>query len=197
MTLEHRGRALHGTVLVLAVGLLCLDAARANAKGPHGSAFPEVVEAQGVSFTLVGTGVLRWKLLFRPYAAAFWVADGDGNPADFAADKPKRLEIEYYYAFKAGDFAWATWEGMAASSDSESIEHMRARIERFNALYRDIRPGDRYAITYVPGRGTELALNGEALGTVEGPDLAAGLFGIWLGEKPLSDSLKAQLLTRR
>jgi hypothetical protein len=42
-----------------------------------------------------------------------------------------------------------------------------------------------------------LALNGEALGAVEGPDLAAALFGIWLGEKPLSDSLKAQLLARR
>jgi hypothetical protein len=63
-------------------------------------------------------------------------------------------------------------------------------------LYRDVKPGDRYALTYVPGVGTELALNGTRLGTVAGADFAAAVFAIWLGPKAIDDSLKTQLLGR-
>ena len=47
------------------------------------------------------------------------------------------------------------------------------RIDRMNRHYRDIKPGDRYALTFIPGRGTELSLNGTALVTIEGDDFAA------------------------
>ncbi len=57
-----------------------------------------------------------------------------------------------------------------------------------------MKPGDRYAFTYLPERGTELSLNGEPLGTLPGVDLAKALFAIWLGEVPLDDSLKQALL---
>jgi hypothetical protein len=40
-------------------------------------------------------------------------------------------------------------------------------------------------------------LNGTPLGVVEGADFAAAYFAIWLGPKPISDSLKAQLLEAR
>jgi hypothetical protein len=49
-------------------------------------------------------------------------------------------------------------------------------------------------LTYIPGKGTELALNGESKGVVEGDDFAAALFSIWLGSKPISESLKKELL---
>jgi hypothetical protein len=49
-------------------------------------------------------------------------------------------------------------------------------------------------LTYIPGKGTELTLNGKSKGTVEGADFAAALFSIWLGPKPISESLKKELL---
>jgi hypothetical protein len=58
-----------------------------------------------------------------------------------------------------------------------------------------VKPGDRYALTYVPGVGTELALNGTTLGTVEGADFAAAVFAIWLGPQAIDESLKTQLHT--
>jgi len=39
-----------------------------------------------------------------------------------------------------------------------------------------------------------LALNGRALGSVEGADFASALFSIWLGKHPFDASLKQQLL---
>lgn len=49
-------------------------------------------------------------------------------------------------------------------------------------------------MTYVPGKGTELTLNGDPLGTIEGADFAAALYAMWLGDKPMNQSFKRQLL---
>jgi hypothetical protein len=52
-------------------------------------------------------------------------------------------------------------------------------------------------LTYIPGRGTELALDGRPKGVIGGADFAAAVFAIWLGPKPLNKSFKAQLLERQ
>ena len=56
--------------------------------------------------------------------------------------------------------------------------------------------GDRYALSYVPGQGTELTLNGRRLVLVEGADFARVYFAIWLGERPLDDGMRDRLLAR-
>ena len=77
------------------------------------------------------------------------------------------------------------------------LERLRGRLERLNAAYRDVKPGDRYALTYLPGRGTELSLNGSPLTVIEGADFAAAYFGIWLGRRPIDEKLKRELLKGR
>ena len=62
-------------------------------------------------------------------------------------------------------------------------------------MYRDVEPGDRYRLTYEPGRGTTLSHNGQRLGTIEGADFAADYFGLWLGADPLSESFRDELLS--
>jgi hypothetical protein len=79
----------------------------------------------------------------------------------------------------------------------ERYEALRARIQAINALYRDVEPGDRYALSYAPGHGTELALNGEVLGRIPGADFAAAYFAIWLGDDPIDAPLRTQLLSER
>ena len=71
-------------------------------------------------------------------------------------------------------------------------ENLRGKID---ALYQDVEPGDRYALTYVPGAGTELAKNGEPLGVIPGADFASAYFAIWLGDDPIDASLRDQLLS--
>ncbi|MFM8357803.1 MAG: chalcone isomerase family protein, partial [Verrucomicrobiota bacterium] len=68
--------------------------------------------------------------------------------------------------------------------------------DRLNRAYRDIRPGDRYTLTYLPGRGTTLRLNDTELVTIEGADFAGAYFRIWLGDDPISPALRDQLLGR-
>ena len=109
-------------------------------------------------------------------------------------DVPKRLEIAYKYGFEAADLRKATIDGIRNNVDAATFAELAEPIAAMNALYRDVEPGQRYAITYVPGVGTELALDGEVLGVVPGAAFGSAVFGIWLGPKPFDDALRDTLL---
>jgi len=64
----------------------------------------------------------------------------------------------------------------------------------FNRLYRNVRPGDRYAITYIPGKGTTLELNGKVEGTVEGELFSKALFSIWIGKNPIDRDFRKKIM---
>ena len=70
----------------------------------------------------------------------------------------------------------------------------RLELEEFNTFYQDVQPGDRYALTYRPGSGTELSLNGTPLGLIAGDDFAAAVFAIWLGTDPIDTDFRDALL---
>jgi len=159
------------------------------------ASFHERLSHGDETLILHGVAVYRYRVLFKAYAAALYL--GDGVPAERALeDVPRRLEIEYFWDIPAEGFAKATLEGISRNVDPSTLARLVDRIERFNAFYTDVRPGDRYALTYVPGAGTVLSLNGEVRGSIEGADFAAALFSIWLGDVPFDATLKTQLLGR-
>jgi hypothetical protein len=165
---------------------------------------PGILSASEVQFTdrfeagehtLVkrGTGVLRYLVFIEAYAGALYTLPGL-DPGDVLTDTPKRLEVEYFHALKGEDFGPATYKGLSKFLDSDEIERLRERIDYHNSLYVDVQPGDRYALTYVPGVGTELSLNGQPRGVIEGADFASALFALWLGNRPFDKRFRNDLL---
>lgn len=180
------------TAMIAACTLLSLTA-RAGAREIEGVQFADRLTVAGTPLELNCVGLLRYMVFIKGYVAALYLGDG-AQPDRVLTDVPKRLEIDYFYPIKAGDFARATDEWIAANVDAPTLANLRPRIDALNALYVDVKPGDRYSLTYVPGVGTELALNGKPRGAIPGADFAAAVFAIWLGPKPLDASLKSQLL---
>jgi hypothetical protein len=187
---------------VIAMGLaaasLSLQAARAA--DIEGVEFVEQLRVSDEALRLHGTGLLRYRVFIKGYVAALYLAEsfgGESAASNVLGDLPRRLEIEYFWAIPARDFAKATVEGISRNTDGATFDRLRDRIDRLNAMYEDIEPGDRYALTYLPGVGTELARNGRRLGVIEGADFSSALFGIWLGERALHGSLRRQLLASR
>ncbi len=177
-------------------GLLCavlLVALPARGVMLEGAAFPAMLRSRGADLELHRAALLRWLGLFKVYVGALYIEPG-GDPARVLEDVPKRLEIQYLRGFSATDFVKATNTKVAQNVDVETLGRLRARLDRLNALYRDVEEGDRYALTYLPGQGTELSYNGRPLGRVEGADLAAALFSIWLGRAPVDEGFKRELL---
>jgi hypothetical protein len=168
-------------------------AAGATAATVEGVTFSREARAGETVIPLRGYGLLRYMVFIKAYVAAFYLPEGVRSE-DALSDVPKHLEIEYFHAIPAQDFAKATSASIARNTSLTAFQRLQPKIDEFNALYRDIAPGDRYALTYLPGRGTTLSRNGEPLGTVGGQDFAAALFGIWLGPNPLDGDLKSLLL---
>jgi hypothetical protein len=180
----------------LALALLLAAPPVARAAGPvliEGVEFAASRSVAGADLVLHRAALLRWKYLFDVYVAALYLAPGV-RPERVLADTPKRLEIQYFYGFSAEDFVRSTHAGIAANVAPAALEALRERIDALGRLYLPVEPGDRYALSYVPGAGTELALNGRVLGRVDGADFAAAVFSIWLGPSPIDETLKRDLL---
>jgi hypothetical protein len=158
-----------------------------------GVEFADHYEWNGVPLRLNGVGVLRFKLFFKGYAAALYLGSGV-DPDQSLEDVPRRLEIEYMWSIPADAFARVTIEQISKNVDAPTLSRLRSSIDRFNELYANVDPGDRYSLTYVPGVGTELALNGRARGLIEGAEFSSALFAIWLGRDPVDKPLRQQLL---
>jgi hypothetical protein len=146
-----------------------------------------------VTMRLNCVALLRYKMLFKAYVAALYVGDGI-DPGEVLDDVPKRLELSYFWSIGGSKFGEAGDGILARNVDAETLARLRPRLDRLNALYQDVKPGDRYSLTYVPGVGTELALNDKPLGVIDGADFAAAYFRIWLGDHPLDVTLRDQLL---
>ena len=145
---------------------------------------------------LRGVGLLRYRLLFKAYVAALYLEE-ETPAARALEDVPKRLEIEYFWPIAGADFGRAAEEMLRRQLGDAGLEPLRERLEGLHAAYRDVRPGDRYALSYAPGAGTTLSLNGEPLATVPGADFAAAYFGLWLADEPLDEALREELLQDR
>jgi len=186
-------------LLVSIATLVGVSPWRAEAAAIEGVRFEDRLEVDGIRLHLHGTALLRYRVFIKGYVVALYLDEsfeGPANPQGVLADTARRLEIEYFWSIGAKDFASATIEGIARNTDSAGFERIRPSIEQLNALYEDVEPGDRYALTYVPGIGTELARNGQRLGVIEGAEFSAALFSIWLGDRPLDESLRNQLLAQ-
>lgn len=172
---------------------LTLQTINLQAAEIKGVVFDDSFRQGDIVLPLRGTGLLKYLVFIDAYVAAFYLQKN--VPSHKALeDVPKRLEIQYFHKIKAKDFAASTTKLISANQNPETVAKLRPKIEKINALYENVNPGDRYALTYIPGIGTELSLNGEAKGTIQGADFAAALFSIWLGSKPIDNKLKKQLL---
>jgi hypothetical protein len=175
--------------------LVMSGALTAQAAVVDGVSFPTSFSTGGKTLALNGAGLMRWKWVIKAYVAALYLGAG-AAAADVFEDVPKRLEIEYFHPIEAEAFVNVTVERVRLNVSPEDFERLGPRIDQLSRLYLDVSPGDRYALTYIPGSGTELSLNGRALGTVPGADLSRALFSIWLGQAPVDDALKQSLLGR-
>jgi len=158
--------------------------------------FADSTTIGGKPVPLRNAALLRYLKVIKAYAAALYLPEGV-KADDVLSDLPKRLEISYLVSIKGPDFDKGAAPVLERNQTPVELAKIQGRIDRINAAYKDVKSGDRYALTYQPGRGTELALNGTPLIVIEGADFAAAYFGIWLGREPIDEKLKRDLLKGR
>lgn len=173
--------------------LLVIHPVKATALTIEGVTFQETISIDNKQLPLRGTALLRWLNIFKVYVAALYLPES-GASNDALADIPKRLEISYLVSIPGPDFGKGAEAILERNNSPDVLARLRDRIDQLNAVYRDVKPGDRYALTYVPGQGTQLSFNGQPLITIHGADFAAAYFGIWLGKDPIDLEMRNRLM---
>ena len=159
----------------------------------EGVSFEQRRQVVDTELRLTGTALLTWALIFDVYVGGFYLPDGK-QESNWIDNVPKVLEIAYLRNFKAEDFSNSSDQLLRENLPPEKYSTLVDRLHDFYQLFRDIKKGDRYSLVYHPAIGTELRLNGEPLGSVDGHDFAVAYFGLWLGPDPIDETFRDRLL---
>jgi hypothetical protein len=149
----------------------------------------------GPALILNGAGI-REKLFLDIYIGALYlpVKSGDAQ-AILSGRGPACVAMHFLYKQVSSKKITDAWEdGLAANHTAAEMQALQPQLEKFNALFRTMHKGEVIRICYLPGTGTEVRINGEWRGNVEGEAFFHALFAIWLGSHPVSNDLKQGML---
>lgn len=128
------------------------------------------------------------------YAAAFY-APAQASASQAAAQPlTQRLELYYFRTIDSQDVIEAAWVTLERQHDAATLKRLRPKVDALHATFRDIRPGDRYALNLSTERGLTLQVNDKVTYVSQDAELAKAYLGIWLAPNGLSDKLRASLL---
>lgn len=176
--------------LMLAVGFVSADA-----KVVKGVTIPDSFNVGGTALVLNGTG-LRTKFMMDIYIGALYVkAKGTSGAAIAAADEPMNVRLHIISSLITPErMADNTREGFTKSAGG-NIAPYKAGMDTFINTFKDgIKVGDKFDITYLPGKGVQVFKNGALKSTVQGLAFKKILYGIWIGQSCIQAPLRDGML---
>lgn len=148
--------------------------------------FSTLVQADNL--VKIGEGTARWGWI-KLYHAQLFAPPGLVNHQLLQDDIPLRLQLCYHRRLDVDDFV----QGANHVLPTDLKPALQAAVDQLHAAYQPVQAGDCYHLDYQPQLGTRLRLNQQELVRVTTPGFKAVYFGIWLGDSPLSTSLKQAL----
>lgn len=167
------------------------------AKELAGVDIPESIELPGYEKPLILNGAgIRKKLFMSIYVAALYLPDRQSSAARIlTSDTPKRLSMHFVYSEVSKSKMDGAWQsGFEDNSTKKEMPALQSRLDNFKSMFHDMREGDVVLLDFLPESGTSVSINKKVSGNIEGGDFARVLLAIWLGEEPVTSSLKQDLL---
>lgn len=151
--------------------------------------------------SLLGVG-LRTKTIakVKVYAIGLYVADS----ALTGPLKGKAGSADLYRELVNGDFEKkAVLKFVRDVSTSqiqdafhESLQGAGNQTERWIAYFNEVRSGQEVVIVWAPGVGLETKVAGADKPVINDKAFASAVFAIWLGDKPIQEDIKRDLVAR-
>ena len=166
----------------------------------------------GVSFpaktdgmSLLGVG-LRTKTMLKVkvYAIGLYVADS-ALAGPLAAHKGKTGTPAFYRDLVAGDFGKQIVMKFVRDLSADQIQGAFREVLTaanpqktglFVNYFGEIKAQQEAVLRWTPGGTLEVNVAGLGKTPIEDKAFAAAVFGIWLGEKPIQDDIKRDLVSR-
>ncbi len=158
-------------------------------------ALDNTVSINGSSLMLNGGG-LREKLWIDLYVGALYVTNKTNDAAKvMSADEPMNIRLHIVSTLITSEKMIGAVDDGFDKSAGDKRSSLEPRIDMFKSAFKEeIKEGDVYDISWLPGTGTVIYKNGSKVSTIEGLDFKTALYGIWFCDDPADDDLKEGML---
>jgi hypothetical protein len=159
-----------------------------------GVKMPDTMKVGGQDLVFNG-GNKRTKFFMKVYVAGLYLKQKSSDAQKIIdADEPMSIRLQITSGLVTPDkMKTAIDEGFEKSTGG-NVAPIKAKIDAFTAVFKDLSNGVAYDYTYVPGKGVEIYKNGQMISTIQGLEFKKALYGIWLCDKPAQESLKESML---
>jgi hypothetical protein len=190
---ENIKRLLISLSLIIAFFALPADARRVA-----GVDVPETLESGGATLILNGAGI-RTKVFLDVYVGGLYLKKRSTDAAAIMdADEPMAIKLWIVTGLISNDRMQESIEEGFQKSTRGNTAPIREKIDALIGVYaEEIDDGDSFELVYLPGQGLIVHKNGIQTATIEcGLAFKRALFGIWLSDRPVQESLKHGMLGR-
>jgi hypothetical protein len=147
---------------------------------------------------LNGAGI-RYKVIFKVYVAALYLAETKATPAEvMALPGAKRVSLIMLRDVSSEDFGQKFMDGIRKNAEMSERAKLVNAMLTFGQMFAsvpELKKGDMLNVDWVPGAGVVSQLNGKKIGeTVADPNFYNALLRIWLGNSPADEKLKHKML---
>jgi hypothetical protein len=136
----------------------------------------------------------------KVYAVGLYVADSAiAGPLKNKAGTP-----DFYKELQNGDFKKTivmkfvrdVSTSQIRDAFHDSLKGAGDKADTWINYFNDIRSGQECVISWAPGTGLETKVAGADKPAISDKGFAAAVFGIWLGDKPVQENIKKELVSR-
>jgi len=149
----------------------------------------------GTMLHLNGAGI-RSKFFVKVYIGELYLENpSSGAEGVIDAAGQKKMILHFLHSKVEKEKLVDGWnEGFKGNTAAADLTVLQERLDQFNGLFVDVKKNDVIVLDFDPKTGTRVIIQGEEKGTIEGKDFNDALLKIWLGNKPVTSSLKKDLL---
>jgi hypothetical protein len=186
-------------ILLVLTLLLSLQFSTVSAQAQlevNGVTVPRKIEVQNKTMQLNGAGG-RSKMWLEVYVQALYLSQLSQDPKFIIdSDTEMAIRIEITSSMVSSNKLTKAMNTGFEKSAGSNLEELRPRIEQFKTLLSDaITEKDVFILWYNPLDQTlNVIKNDVPKGKITGFDFKQALFGIWLSDKPVDETLKKHLL---
>jgi hypothetical protein len=189
---------LRANLMMGLVGSMAAVSAGAQPVEMEGQKFEPTVQVGGQTLNLNGVG-LRRRAVFKVYVAGLYVPQKSTNAATLINDKgARRVSLRMLRDVDAGSFIDSFNDGLKNNLTDAQLTALKLQMDALTATLKSIgeaKKGDSINFDYTPEAGTRISVNGQPRGDpIPGADFFSAVLRIWLGEKPVDESLKKGML---
>jgi Chalcone isomerase-like len=148
----------------------------------------------GQPLVLNGLG-LRKKFFIKVYVGGLYLQAKQSDTGKIlASDTPRRMVMSFLYSVSSDQMCDAWNEGLEANTPNASAE-VKGGFKTLCSWMEPIPKTNRLVLTYIPGTGTTVEVNGKMKGTLPGKATADAIVSTWIGPKPaMGDDFKNAVL---